>query len=71
MSATSSGTGPAVIVVADGRAVCRKLRDVRAGDTVVCGVAGVRVIPEFQERARVGVQSAAGYEEGRPQPTSW
>jgi lysine-ketoglutarate reductase/saccharopine dehydrogenase-like protein (TIGR00300 family) len=44
----------AVIVFAQGRAVCRKLRDVRTGDHVVCGVAGVRVIPEFQERDRRG-----------------
>jgi lysine-ketoglutarate reductase/saccharopine dehydrogenase-like protein (TIGR00300 family) len=44
----------AVIVFEEGRAVCRKLRDVRAGDHVVCGVAGVRVMPEFQERDRRG-----------------
>jgi len=44
----------AVIVVADGRAVCRKLRDIRAGEAVVCGVAGIRVVPEFQERDRLG-----------------
>jgi lysine-ketoglutarate reductase/saccharopine dehydrogenase-like protein (TIGR00300 family) len=44
----------AVIVVRDGRASCRKLRDVRAGDSVVCGVTGVRVVPEFQERDRHG-----------------
>ena len=44
----------AVIVFEDGRAVCRKLRDVRTGDHVVCGVAGVRVMPEFQERDRRG-----------------
>jgi len=44
----------AVIVLDQGRAVCRKLRDVRTGDQVVCGVAGVRVIPEFQERDRRG-----------------
>jgi lysine-ketoglutarate reductase/saccharopine dehydrogenase-like protein (TIGR00300 family) len=44
----------AVVVVERGRARCRKLRDVRAGDQVVCGVAGVRVIPEFQERDRHG-----------------
>jgi lysine-ketoglutarate reductase/saccharopine dehydrogenase-like protein (TIGR00300 family) len=44
----------AVIVVEQGRALCRKLRDVRAGDHVVCGVAGVRVMPEFQERDRHG-----------------
>src|SRR5262245_48728519 len=44
----------AVIVVERGRASCRKLRDVRIGDRVVCGVSGVRVIPEFQERDRYG-----------------
>ena len=44
----------AVIVVAEGRAVCRKLRDIRAGEAVVCGVAGIRVVPEFQERDRLG-----------------
>jgi lysine-ketoglutarate reductase/saccharopine dehydrogenase-like protein (TIGR00300 family) len=43
-----------VIVIEDGRALCRKLRDVRAGDAVVCGVEGVRAVPEFQERDRLG-----------------
>lgn len=36
------------------RASCRKLRDVEPGDVVVCGVGGVRVMPEFQERDRLG-----------------
>ncbi|MDA1092721.1 MAG: TIGR00300 family protein [Acidobacteria bacterium] len=44
----------AVIAVADGRAVCRKLRDMRAGEAVVCGVEGIRVVPAFQERDRLG-----------------
>jgi len=44
----------AVIVVDGDRAVCRKLRDVRAGDEIVCGVSGIRVTPEFQERDRHG-----------------
>ncbi len=44
----------AVIVVSDGRAECRKLRDVRSGDRVVCGMDGIRVVPEFQERDRLG-----------------
>jgi lysine-ketoglutarate reductase/saccharopine dehydrogenase-like protein (TIGR00300 family) len=44
----------AVIVAADGRAVCRKLRDVRAGEPVVCGHEGIRVTPEFKERDRLG-----------------
>ncbi|MQA28791.1 MAG: TIGR00300 family protein [Luteitalea sp.] len=44
----------AVVVVEGGLALCRKLRDVRAGERVVCGVNGIRVIPEFQERDRRG-----------------
>ena len=43
-----------VVLVRQGRAVCRKLRDVRRGDRVVCGVDGIRVAPEFQERDRLG-----------------
>jgi arginine dihydrolase len=44
----------AVIVIDAGRPVCRKLRDVKTGNSVVCGVGGIRVIPEFQERDRHG-----------------
>ena len=44
----------AVIVLEGDRAVCRKLRDIRAGDRVVCGVGGVRVVPVFRERDRLG-----------------
>ena len=44
----------AVIVVADGRASCRKLRDVQAGELIVCGHEGIRVTPEFKERDRFG-----------------
>ena len=44
----------AVIVVADGRAACRKLRDVKAGESVVCGHRGIKVTPEFRERDRMG-----------------
>jgi lysine-ketoglutarate reductase/saccharopine dehydrogenase-like protein (TIGR00300 family) len=42
----------AVIVVRDGTAECRKLREIKAGDRVVCGLAGLRVIPEFRDRER-------------------
>lgn len=42
----------AVIALDGGRAVCRKLRDVRTGDRVVCGLDGIRVTPEFRERDR-------------------
>jgi lysine-ketoglutarate reductase/saccharopine dehydrogenase-like protein (TIGR00300 family) len=44
----------AVIVAADGRAECRKLRDVKTGDPIVCGHDGIRVTPEFRERDRLG-----------------
>jgi len=44
----------AVVVVEGDAALCRKLRDVRKGDAVVCGVNGIRVMPEFQERDRHG-----------------
>ena len=43
-----------VIAVEGARAVCRKLRDIRTGDAIVCGVNGVKIVPEFQERDRLG-----------------
>ena len=43
----------AMIVVRDGRAFCRRLRDLRAGDSVVVGMAGIRVQPESKERDRL------------------
>ncbi len=33
--------------------------------------AGARTVPEFRERSVVGIQSAAGYEEGKALPVSW
>lgn len=33
--------------------------------------AGARTLEEFRDRARVGIQSAAGYEEGKALPVSW
>ena len=44
----------AVIVIEGARAACRKLRDVKKGDAVVCGVEGIRVVPTFQDRDRHG-----------------
>ena len=44
----------AVIVVTEGRPACRKLRDVTAGESIVCGHEGIRVTPEFRERDRLG-----------------
>ena len=43
----------AMIVVEDGRAECRRLRDLRAGDCIVTGLRGIRVIPESKERDRL------------------
>src|SRR4029079_6302441 len=44
----------AAIVIDRGRAICRKLREIRMGDVIVCGVHGVKIVPEFQERDRHG-----------------
>jgi lysine-ketoglutarate reductase/saccharopine dehydrogenase-like protein (TIGR00300 family) len=43
----------ALIVWADGRAWARRLRDIKAGDEVVAGMRGIRVIPESKERDRL------------------
>jgi lysine-ketoglutarate reductase/saccharopine dehydrogenase-like protein (TIGR00300 family) len=43
----------ALIVVEGERAFCRRLRDLRAGDRVVVGLRGIRVIPEAKERDRL------------------
>ena len=42
-----------------------------AGVRSACTYTGARTIEEFHERATVGVQSASGYDEGRPIDTSW
>src|SRR5688572_2615160 len=44
----------AVVIAIGDRAECRKLRDVKAGDPIVCGHDGIRVTPEFRERDRLG-----------------
>jgi lysine-ketoglutarate reductase/saccharopine dehydrogenase-like protein (TIGR00300 family) len=48
----------AVIIVSETStgtyAECRKLRDVKEGEMVVCGANGVRIQPEFKERDRLG-----------------
>jgi IMP dehydrogenase len=42
-----------------------------AGVRSSCTYAGAKSLEEFHERALVGVQSAAGYSEGKPLHTSW
>jgi len=44
----------AAIVIAGGTATCRKLREIRKGDAIVCGVRGIKIVPQFQERDRLG-----------------
>jgi lysine-ketoglutarate reductase/saccharopine dehydrogenase-like protein (TIGR00300 family) len=43
----------ALIVVEGDQAYCRRLRDVKAGDRVVTGMRGIRVVPESKERDRL------------------
>ena len=42
-----------------------------AGVRSACTYVGANNLAEFHDRAVVGVQSGAGYEEGRPLPTGW
>jgi lysine-ketoglutarate reductase/saccharopine dehydrogenase-like protein (TIGR00300 family) len=43
----------AIVVVHEGRAFCRLLRDLRQGDRIVVGLRGIRVTPESKERDRL------------------
>ena len=43
----------AMIVVKGRDAECRRLRDLKQGDMVVCGMRGIRVAPESKERDRL------------------
>ncbi len=43
----------AMIVVKDGQGYCRRLRDLKTGDMVICGMHGIRVAPEPKERDRL------------------
>ena len=42
-----------------------------AGVRSACAYAGARSLDELGERALIGIQSAAGFHEGRPLPTGW
>jgi lysine-ketoglutarate reductase/saccharopine dehydrogenase-like protein (TIGR00300 family) len=41
-----------MIVLIEGAAYCRRLRDIRTNDAVVVGMRGIRVVPESKERDR-------------------
>ena len=45
--------------------------DIIAGLRSACTYAGAKNLVEFAERAVIGIQSAAGYAEGRPLDASW
>lgn len=47
------------------------LDHITSGLRSACTYAGASTIEEFVERAVVGIQSQAGYEEGRPLPGGW
>ena len=56
----------------DDKTVQAGIRDaIVAGVRSSCTYAGARDLPSFAERAVIGVQSASGYTEGMPVPTSW
>src|SRR3954469_25030652 len=43
----------AMIVVQNGSAICRRLRDIKTGDSIIVGMKGIRVVPEAKERDRL------------------
>ena len=47
------------------------LDEIIAGLRSSCTYAGARTLKEFAERAVIGIQSSAGYAEGRPLHSSW
>ncbi|MCL3862210.1 GuaB1 family IMP dehydrogenase-related protein [Actinotalea sp. K2] len=47
------------------------LDQITSGLRSSCTYAGAASLAEFAERAVVGIQSAAGYDEGRPLPAGW
>lgn len=47
------------------------LDQITSGVRSACTYAGARTLPELHDRAVVGVQTLAGYEEGRPLPVGW
>ena len=47
------------------------LDQITAGVRSAFTYVGARTVAEFAERAVVGIQSSAGYDEGRPLPAGW
>jgi IMP dehydrogenase len=55
----------------DGPGVEDVLDRITAGVRSACTYTGARTLDELHERAVVGTQSAAGYAEGKPLPSTW
>lgn len=64
-------SGSKMYVDPDNPSVEDLLDDITAGVRSSMTYAGAQNLQEFHERAVVGIQSAAGYEEGRPVSSSW
>ena len=47
------------------------LDEIVAGLRSSCTYTGARTLEEFHQRATIGIQSTAGFAEGRPLTTSW
>jgi IMP dehydrogenase len=47
------------------------LDQITSGVRSACTYVGAGTLEEFTERAVVGVQSRAGFDEGRPLPSGW
>ncbi len=66
------GISSSRMYLADARPGVEDLIDhITSGLRSACTYAGARTLGEFTSRAVVGIQSAAGYEEGRPLPGGW
>ena len=66
------GISTSRMYLADGAGGVEDLLDsITAGVRSSCTYAGAATLDELRERAVIGLQSAAGYAEGRPVATSW
>jgi IMP dehydrogenase len=66
------GISTSRMYLAEGRGGVEDLLDeITAGVRSSCTYAGASSAEEFRERAVIGLQSAAGYAEGRPVASSW
>ena len=61
-----------VLMLLDGSVALEDLIDlISAGVRSSCTYAGATTLAEFADRSVIGIQSAAGFHEGRPLPAGW